>query len=737
MSIKNIIKKWLGTQEDISHAEEKTRKEVTEKLTARHKADMDQQKSAYDALEAQLNEAKATIKQITEQSSAKEQQFNDQLLAEKDATAKRLATVGSDINHAIEDTRKQVTEQLTAERDAAVQKVVTEKDAAIAALQEKMKRDEEQWQNERRKFSSLEQQLSRYKEAGEKMKAVKAGPGRPSMDRMKYTTKLDRGLKETITLLEESGVLKRGAVCNHINEELWVWLRPMREVLDQNQLRFEGSGEEESEAESVQQTDIQPVSAPADTEARGHEDIPAEVKQEDSPVAVPSDTTTSTTPVVSMPLPEGLTPGQRIALTAMESGEDVFLTGGAGTGKSFVIEQFVSRHDNVLLAAPTGLAARHIGGRTLHSLFKRDTGVQEPVTNLNSTQAFIDEIGPRNYKLLKTANTLIIDEISMVRQDIFDYVMSFMEAFRKFHHHIQIIVVGDFFQLAPVVTDDLREIWRGFYPENSAGYCFKSPFWNFKMIQLNEIVRQSDKDFADALNQIRLGEQSGIDWINEHSCKDLLEKGITLCPTKDEVKKINGDHLQTLGGGLTRIQTEVEAQDEVWLKSIRKDMRVEDVLEIKPKARIMILINDKDNTSEPRYHNGSMGEIVSISERSIVVKLDEGSTISLEKNKWTTTIPEVVERKDEKGQKKNVIMQREVGSYTQFPVKLAWAATIHKSQGQTYDECNIKGNNVFGTGQIYVALSRARRIDKLHLQEPLNIETVMVSEEVKDFYNIR
>ena len=132
-----------------------------------------------------------------------------------------------------------------------------------------------------------------------------------------------------------------------------------------------------------------------------------------------------------------------------------------------------------------------------------------------------------------------------------------------------------------------------------------------------------------------------------------------------------------------------------------------------------------------------MGEIVSISERSIVVKLDEGSTISLEKNKWTTTIPEVVERKDEKGQKKNVIMQREVGSYTQFPVKLAWAATIHKSQGQTYDECNIKGNNVFGTGQIYVALSRARRIDKLHLQEPLNIETVMVSEEVKDFYNIR
>lgn len=731
MSIKNIIKKWLGTQEDISHAEEKTRKEITEKLTARHKADMDQQKSAYDALEAQLNEAKATIKQMAEQSSAKEQQFNDQLLAEKDATAKRLASVGSDINHAIEDTRKQVTEQLTAERDAAVQKVVNEKDAAIAALQERMKKEEEQWQEQRKQFSDLEQQLSRYKEAGEKMKAVKSGPGRPRKDRMRYEINLDRGLKETITLLEKSGVMKHGAVSNHINEDLWEWLRPMREVLDQNQLHFEGSADDEnSDSEGVYQKEGKPAGVNTAV------NIPSsEVASEpEEPVVTKPSVAVPEMPISPTPLPDGLTPGQRVALTAMESGEDVFITGGAGTGKSYVVEQFVSRHDNVLLAAPTGLAARHIGGRTLHSLFKRDTGVQEPVTNLNSTQAFIDEIGPRNYKLLKTANTLIIDEISMVRQDMFDYVMSFMEAFRKFHHHIQMIVVGDFFQLAPVVTDELREIWRGFYPDNSAGYCFKSPFWNFKMIQLNEIVRQSDKDFADALNQIRLGEQSGIDWINEHSCKDLLEKGITLCPTKDEVKKINGDHLQTLGGGLTRIKTEVEAQDEVWLKSIRKDMRVEDVLEIKPKARIMILVNDKDNASDPRYHNGSMGEIVSISERNIIVKLDEGSTVSLEKNTWTTTIPEVVERKDEKGQKKNVIMQREVGHYIQFPIKLAWAATIHKSQGQTYDECNIKGNNVFGTGQIYVALSRARRIDKLHLQEPLKLETVMVSEEVKKFY---
>ena len=725
MSIKNFIKKWLGTQEDISHAEEKTRKEVTERLTARHKADI-------DALEAQLNEAKATIKQMAEQSSVREQQaererkqLNDQLLAEKDATAKRLATVGSDINHAIEDTRKQVTEQLNAERDTALQKVATEKDAAIAALQEKMKKDEEQWQKQLKQYSDIEQQLSRYKEAGEKMNITqKAGRGRPSKDRERCYVNLDRGLKETIQLLENFELIKHVSLSDHINEQLWVWLRPMREVLDQNLLRFDDSDNGNSEAENVQQENGEPASAPAVVETAVSE-VAAETKPEE-PAASAAITPT--------PLPEGLTPGQRIALTAMESGEDVFVTGGAGTGKSFVIEQFVSRHDNVLLAAPTGLAAKHIGGRTLHSLFRRDTGVQKPVTNLNTTQAFIDEIGPLNYKLLKTASTLIIDEISMVRQDMFDYVMSFMQAFKKVHHHIQIIVVGDFYQLAPVVDKDLEDIWKEYYPENVAGYSFKSPFWKFRMVQLTEIVRQSDKTFADVLNQIRLGEQSGIDWINEHSCKDMLKKGITLCPTKDEVRKINSDHLHTLDGELTQIKTEVEAEDKVWLGNIRRDMCVEDVLGIKPKARVMILINDKENTSEPRYHNGSMGEIVSISDRNIVVKLDDGNTIALEKNKWTTTIPEVVERKDEKGQKKNVIMQREVGHYTQFPIKLAWAATIHKSQGQTYDECNIKGNKAFGAGQIYVALSRARRIDKLHLQEPLNTKTVLVSEEVKDFY---
>ena len=401
-----------------------------------------------------------------------------------------------------------------------------------------------------------------------------------------------------------------------------------------------------------------------------------------------------------------------------------------------MVEQFVKRHSNVLLAAPTGLAARHIGGRTLHSLFKCDTGVLTPAHNLNNPQAFIDEIGPRNYKLLKAASTLIIDEISMVRQDMFDYIMTFMEAFQKAHHHIQIIVVGDFFQLAPVVSDDLREIWRGFYPDNSAGYSFKSPYWKFRMVQLREIVRQSDKAFADALNLIRIGDQRGIDWINENYCKDVLEKGVTLCPTKKEVEKINREHLHAIEGRSTIFKTEVKAEDNVWLKNIKKDMRVDDTLEVKPNVRVMILINDKENASAPRYHNGSMGMVESISENSIAVKLDNGSSVALEKNTWVTTIPEVVERKDEKGNKKKVIMQIEVGSYTQFPVKLAWAATIHKSQGQTYEETNINGNNVFGAGQIYVALSRATSIDKLHLQEPLKADTVQVSEEVKNFYGV-
>ena len=752
MSIKSIIKKWIGVQEDIHHVEEQTRKEVTERLSAEKDAAVqkvaaerdsmlknlaDQHKADIDRLEAQLNEAKETIKRMTEQSTVKAQEaeqerkhLNEQLIAEKEASVKRLETVGSDINNAREDERKKVIERLSAEREAAVQKIAAEKDAAIALLQEKMKKEEELWKTERKQFSDLEQQLSKYREAGEKMKVIKkAGRGRPSKDRERFEINLDRGLKETIKILEKSGLIKHGAVSNHINEDMWEWLRPMREVLDQNMLRFEDADCEDEGIRS-DQPDVRSVNSPVIEKPAT---VDKQTLKEDAIDAMVSD---SPSPVTSKLLPEGLTPDQQVALSAMESGEDVFITGGAGTGKSYVVEQFVKRHSNVLLAAPTGLAARHIGGRTLHSLFKCDTGVLTPAHNLNNPQAFIDEIGPRNYKLLKAASTLIIDEISMVRQDMFDYIMTFMEAFQKAHHHIQIIVVGDFFQLAPVVSDDLREIWRGFYPDNSAGYSFKSPSWKFRMVQLREIVRQSDKAFADALNLIRIGDQRGIDWINENYCKDVLEKGVTLCPTKKEVEKINREHLHAIEGRSTIFKTEVKAEDNVWLKNIKKDMRVDDTLEVKPNVRVMILVNDKENASEPRYHNGSMGMVESISENSITVKLDNGSSVALEKNTWVTTIPEVVERKDEKGNKKKVIMQKEVGSYTQFPVKLAWAATIHKSQGQTYEETNINGNNVFGTGQIYVALSRATSIDKLHLQEPLKADTVQVSEEVKNFYGV-
>ena len=319
MGIKNIIKKWLGTQEDISHAEEKIRKEVTEKLTLRHKADMDEQKTAYDALEAKLNEANATIKQMEKRYSARNEeaalerkQLNDQLLAEKDATAKRLEAVGSEINHAIEDTRKQVTEKLTAERDAAVQKVITEKDAAIAALQEKMKKEEEQWQEQRKRFSNLEIQLTRYKEAGEKIKAIKSGPGRPRKNRMRYEISLDRELKETITLLEKSDMMKHGTISNHINEELWEWLHPMREVLYKNQIRFEeytADIGETGEAECNQQADSEPVDV--GTPSSG---VTAEVRQKEKSGI---NSAAKASSVTSIPLLEGHNFGQGAALTAL------------------------------------------------------------------------------------------------------------------------------------------------------------------------------------------------------------------------------------------------------------------------------------------------------------------------------------------------------------------------------------------------------------------------------------
>ena len=336
MSIKSIIKKWIGVQEDIHHVEEQTRKEVTERLSAEKDAAVkkvaaerdsmlknlaDQHKADIDRLEAQLNEAKETIKRMTEQSTVKakeaeqeRKQLNEQLIAEKDASVKRLETVGSDINNAREDERKKVIERLSAEREAAVQKIAAEKDAAIALLQEKMKKEEELWKTERKQFSELEQQLSKYREAGEKMKVIKkAGRGRPSKDRERFEINLDRGLKETIKILEKSGLLKHGAVSNHINEDMWEWLRPMREVLDQNMLRFEDEGIRSD------QPDVRSVNSPVIEKPAT---VDKQTLKEDAVVTTASDS--------SKPLPEGLTPDQQVALSAMESGEDVFITGGAG-----------------------------------------------------------------------------------------------------------------------------------------------------------------------------------------------------------------------------------------------------------------------------------------------------------------------------------------------------------------------------------------------------------------------
>ena len=218
----------------------------------------------------------------------------------------------------------------------------------------------------------------------------------------------------------------------------------------------------------------------------------------------------------------------------------MFLTGGAGTGKTFLIRRFVEGREGVLLFAPTGKAAVNLGGVTLHSFFKASIGNIGKSQYLKLRDDPARKIGDANAKVLKAAKTIVIDEVSMCRSDLFEYVMSIIKAAEhNWNKSYQIILTGDFFQLPPIIDsrNGAPQAWIKTQPNNPNGWAFKSPDWKFDLVSLSEVVRQTNKDFAEALNLIRIGDKSGLSWIskqwrNQPCRKKRLEKcvrGIVGC----------------------------------------------------------------------------------------------------------------------------------------------------------------------------------------------------------------
>lgn len=403
----------------------------------------------------------------------------------------------------------------------------------------------------------------------------------------------------------------------------------------------------------------------------------------------------------------------RRALEILHSGGHMFLTGKAGTGKSTLIRHFMEHTTKaVVVAAPTGIAALNVNGYTVHRLFgfRPTTTVEEIVSG---------SYRPRSLrKVLASLETLIIDEASMVRADTFDMVAAALSRFgphpRQPFGGVQLVLVGDLFQLPPVVRTDEEEYFRTRY---ATPYFFSADSFRhdeFPTVSLSRIFRQAGDPMLTAiLNAVREGIllKDAQEQLNSRLSADFAppdhEFWLTLAPTNRIVAARNRRHLEALPGDVVvAVATEFGDLDTY-------DRPVESELSFKVGAQVMLLNNDPTG----RWVNGTIGKITGIQRNtedavsSVSILLPDQTTVTVERNTWEVTRP-VVEG--------GVLRHDVVGAFTQFPFKLAWAITIHKSQGQTLDRLVVDfTGGVFAHGQAYVALSRCTSLPGLVLTRPV------------------
>lgn len=412
----------------------------------------------------------------------------------------------------------------------------------------------------------------------------------------------------------------------------------------------------------------------------------------------------------------GFTRGQQDFLNAFMSGENIYLTGLAGTGKSFILEKAISlakaEGRNVIVCAPTGIAALNVGGSTIH----RVLGIRPNDTlGLNISPWISDD------SALRKCDILVIDEISMCRMDVFDYLSAAIKrALSLTNRNIdefQLVVIGDFCQLPPVVTREIRPILNKKYGREVGGaYAFLGSEWNswkFIKIELTEAIRQKDSDFVRALNTVRIGGWQGIEWIQQYSSDKPHENAISICGKNRVAEKINEKKLGEIDEQLWVYKAAIEGD------VTDADKPTYDTLKIKLGARVIALVNNSEDT----FMNGSLGTVISCCDDVVTVLFDNRGTSEISPHKWEITKPIVRNGKTEKDV---------VGTFQQIPLKLAWAITIHKSQGQTFNSASVFPE-CWECGQLYTALSRLSDIDGLYLEDTIIRDYLKTSSDVLTF----
>lgn len=402
---------------------------------------------------------------------------------------------------------------------------------------------------------------------------------------------------------------------------------------------------------------------------------------------------------------------QQEAITLIKQGKNVFLTGPGGCGKSWVIEQITC--PDTIVVAPTGVAALNVKGSTCHSAFGMPIGLVRKMDVVNISRK-VRQRFDNNSRVKR----IILDEVSMLRSDYLDLIDMKLKKIRgnnKPFGGIQVVVVGDFFQLPPIVSENEKE---HFYEQYETPFAFGAKCWDFSTVELTEVVRQNDLEQVALLNNIRKGisTKESLDKVRGISLPHHNKDMVFLCCYNNDASKINRQQYH-----------QINAKEYVFDAHTSGNWGKEEPSPLKLRVKVGMKVIMCSNNPSQGYVNGDRGRIEHVTDDwNVYVRLDNGTLVKVDHAVW---------EKYSYNKTGGTLNKEVVASYRQLPIKYGWAVSVHKSQGMTLDGVTIDvGHGCFSHGQLYVALSRVKDLSNIYLMNNITEEDVIIEQEVRNFY---